>query len=72
MKKYLVLLPLVLMISCISDKDRFDVLKKEYPHCDILSQGRDYYAVDTTSLHGAIYHITLFENNKINTVDRLR
>jgi hypothetical protein len=72
MKKYLVLVPLILLFSCISDKDRFDVMKKEYSHCEILSQGQNYYAVDTTSLHGAIYLVTFFPNNSINRVDRLR
>ncbi len=47
-------------------------MKKEYPYCEILSNREDYYAVDTTSLHGAIYHVTFFPNNKINAVDRLR
>ena len=72
MKKYLVLVSLVLLTSCISDKDRFDILKKDYPNCEILSRKHYYYAIDTTTLHGAIYMITFYPNNVIDQVDRIR
>jgi hypothetical protein len=72
MKKYFKIIPLILLFSCISDKDRFNILKKEYPNCEILSRLDTYYAVDTTSLHGAIYHISFYPNNTISKVDRIR
>lgn len=71
-KKAIIVSLSLLLMSCYSDKDAFDNLQKDFPHCEILSQRQDYYAVDTTSLHGPIYKINLFPNQKINRVDRLR
>jgi len=71
-KKAIIVALSLLLMSCYSDKDAFDNLAKEFPHCEILSQGLDYYAVDTLSVHGPIYKILLFPNQKIDRVDRLR
>jgi hypothetical protein len=58
--------------SCYSDKAKFDYLREQYPHCDILSKGEWYYAVDTTQIHGAIYEISFYYGTNISNVNRLR
>ena len=71
MKKIIFILALF-MTSCYSDKAKFDFLKNQYPNCEILSHNSDFYAVDTTHIHGAIYKIDFHYSNNISTVDRLR
>ena len=66
------LLVAILATGCYSDYDKFETLKQKFPHCEILSRGQTYYAVDTTSLHGGIYRITFYVGNRISDVDRIR
>lgn len=73
----LLLFSLVFLSSCYSDKAKFDYLQEQYPNCEILSananhDGDWFYAVDTTSLHGAIYQISFYYGTNISTVNRLR
>jgi hypothetical protein len=71
-KLFSLLLVAFFATGCYSDYDKFETLKQKFPHCEILSRGEFYYAVDTTSLHGAIYYISFWYGNKIANVDRIR